>query len=202
MFSSQVCSDSAVPEAARSVEELLKWITSMPHSADVVTAIAPSLQHLDSSALAALMKELGRANLFGRAADIFDFLRHSGAPQYTHLLDIYTYTTAISICSSSQQLHRALELVAEMRSRGISCNVHTYSALMNVCIKSNEVQLVQEVYQQMLAEGCTPNLVTYNTLIDLYVKTGQWREAIKLLDTLEEKVCSGTVKGRGTGFDE
>jgi pentatricopeptide repeat protein len=38
-------------------------------------------------------------------------------------------------CGSQQQLRRALELVAEMRSRGIQCNVHTYSALMNVCIK-------------------------------------------------------------------
>ncbi len=38
-------------------------------------------------------------------------------------------------CGSQQQLRRALELVAEMRSRGVQCNVHTYSALMNVCIK-------------------------------------------------------------------
>jgi len=28
-------------------------------------------------------------------------------------------------CGSHQQLRRALELVAEMRSRGIECNVHT-----------------------------------------------------------------------------
>ena len=46
-----------------------------------------------------------------------------------------TYTTMISQCGTQQQLRRALELVAEMRSRGIQCNVHTYSALMNVCIK-------------------------------------------------------------------
>jgi pentatricopeptide repeat domain-containing protein 1 len=92
------------------------------------------------------------------------------------------------VCSASQQLQRALDLMAEMRARGITCNVHTYSALMNVCIKCNEVGLVQQVYKQMIQEGCTPNLVTYNTLIDLYVKTGQWQEAIKLLDKLEEEV--------------
>jgi pentatricopeptide repeat domain-containing protein 1 len=126
---------------------------------------------------------------------VFDYLRQEGGSETTHLLDIYTYTTAISVCSSSQQLERALELAAEMRSRGISCNVHTYSALMNVCIKSNEVQLAQEVYKQMLEEGCTPNLVTFNTLIDLYVKTGQWQEAIGVLDTLEQH-----VSGFGVGF--
>lgn len=30
---------------------------------------------------------------------------------------------------------KALELVAEMRSKGIPCNIHTFSALMSVCVK-------------------------------------------------------------------
>ncbi len=41
------------------------------------------------------------------------------------------YTTCIAQCGANQQLRRAMELVAEMRSRGIGANVHTYSALMN-----------------------------------------------------------------------
>ena len=74
--------------------------------------------------------------LMYRAAELFDWLR--GLPEgheLAHLCDVYTYTTLISQCGSHQQLRKALELVAEMRGRGISCNVHTYSALMNVCIK-------------------------------------------------------------------
>lgn len=183
-------SQQTVSEFTYSVEDLLRCIGNLSPNERVVNVVAPALRHLDSSALAALMKELGRQNMAKRAVELFDFLRRDAGPDHTHLLDIYTYTTAISVCSASQQLQRALELVAEMRSRGISCNVHTYSALMNVCIKSNEVQLAQEVYGQMIQEGCTPNLVTYNTLIDLYVKTGQWQEAIKVLDTLEEEVSS------------
>lgn len=46
----------------------------------------------------------------------------------------------------------------------------------------------QDVYKQMLDEGCTPNLVTYNILIDVFVKKGQWEEAVKSLDTLEQQV--------------
>jgi pentatricopeptide repeat domain-containing protein 1 len=38
-------------------------------------------------------------------------------------------------CGGHQQLRRALELVAEMRGRGIEANIHTYSALMSVCVK-------------------------------------------------------------------
>jgi pentatricopeptide repeat protein len=72
--------------------------------------------------------------------EIFDWLRsleYSGPAghELAALCDVYTYTTAITMMASGQQLRRALELLAEMRSRGIPCNVHTYSSLMNVCIK-------------------------------------------------------------------
>ncbi len=40
-----------------------------------------------------------------------------------------------------------MELVAEMHSRGIACNVHTYSALMNVCIKCSELDVALDVYR-------------------------------------------------------
>lgn len=125
--------------------------------------------------------------------EVFDWLRNlDDTHELTCLCDVYTYTTMISQCGSHQQLRRALELVAEMRGRGVACNVHTYSALMNVCIKANELDLALDVYKQLLSDSCTPNLVTYNTLIDVYGKTGQWEEAVKILDALEHQVskCS------------
>lgn len=71
-----------------------------------------------------------------RASELFDWLRSLPENhELAHLCDVYTYTTIISQCGSHQQLRKALELVAEMRSHGVVCNVHTYSALMNVCIK-------------------------------------------------------------------
>jgi pentatricopeptide repeat protein len=131
--------------ANHSVENLLEIVVALPHSTDAGVAVGPALAQLDSSALAALIKELGRTGHFQRSVELFDFVRRQAAPEYTHLLDIYTYTTAIAVCSSGQQLQRALDLMAEMRKRGVTCNVHTYSALMNVCIKCNEVALVQQV---------------------------------------------------------
>lgn len=139
-----------------------------------------------------------------RAADTFlCCLRHPGLLQ-TAFLGGYLppqvpgrHSAAARHCSGHEAPRcRALELVAEMRGRGIPCNVHTYSALMNVCIKANELDLALDVYKQLLAEGCAPNLVTYNTLIDVYGKTTQWEEAVKVLDALEQQVgyfavCSG-----------
>ena len=60
--------------------------------------------------------------------------------------------------------------------------------ILAVCIKSGELDLALDVYGQMRAEGVTPNLVTYNTLIDVYGKTGQWEEAVRVLDTLDGQV--------------
>ena len=142
-----------------------------------------------SGALAALLKELAKSGHGKRAMEVFDWLRGlEDGHDLVCLCDVYTYTTMISQCGSHQQLRRALELVAEMRGRGVACNVHTYSALMNVCIKANELDLALDVYRQLLSDSCTPNLVTYNTLIDVYGKTGQWEEAVKVLDALEHQV--------------
>jgi len=107
-----------------------------------------------------------------------------------NLADLYTYTTAISQCNGRHQLKRALELMAEMRSRGLKANVHTYSALMSVCVKSGECDLALDVYQQLLKEGLSPNAVTANILIDVHGKSGRWEAAIGVLEDL-----------RGTGVE-
>ncbi len=94
------------------------------------------LHCLDSSAMAALLKELSKQGQVKRAFELFDWLRQLPPTHpLASLCDLYTYTTMIAQCGSAQQLGRALELVSEMRARSISCNVHTYSALMNVCMK-------------------------------------------------------------------
>ena len=81
-----------------------------------VSAVEPGLQHLDSSALAALLKELSKQGHIRRAVEIFDWLRGLPPDHDLHrLCDLYTYTTMISQCGSHQHLRRALELVAEMR---------------------------------------------------------------------------------------
>jgi pentatricopeptide repeat domain-containing protein 1 len=123
-----------------SVEEIVRLVVSLPASACVVTTVAPALHHLDSRAAAALLKELARARQLPRALEIFQWLR-SLEPHHplSSLADVYTFTTAVSLMGQAQQLRGALELVADMRSRGHACNVHTYSALMNVCVKVSQL---------------------------------------------------------------
>lgn len=51
---------SPPPDVSYSVEDLLRFMGSVPPAEEVARVVAPALQHFDSSALAALMKELGR----------------------------------------------------------------------------------------------------------------------------------------------
>lgn len=64
---------------------------------------------------------------------------------------------AISLCGQRQSLGWALELVADMRSRGVACNVHTYSALMNTCIKCGELELALDVFYQLKVSNSMPH---------------------------------------------
>jgi pentatricopeptide repeat domain-containing protein 1 len=171
-----------------SVEGLLEVILALPPEMSTIPAVASGLHSLDAGALAALLKELNKNRASHRAQEIFDWLRKLDTNHpLSSLCTTMTYTTMISQCGVQHALRRAMELMAEMKSRNIGCNVHTYSALMNVCIKAGELDVALEVYDEMLNEGCTPNLVTYNTLIDVYGKTGQWEEAIGVLDDVERR---------------
>lgn len=189
--------DGSFTEAT--VEDLLEVVRRLPADASAVQAVAQGLYSLDSGALAALLKELNKAGHARRAQEIFDWLRGlDPAHDLAALCTTMTYTTMISQCGTQQALRRALELMAEMRGRGVQANVHTYSALMNVCIKANELDLALDVYRQMMSEGCTPNLVTYNTLIDVYGKTGAWEEAVAVLDLLETQGIEPEVRTYNT----
>ena len=195
-----------------SVEDLIHIVLTLPPGEPAVPVIAAGLPYLDSSAFAAMLKELNKQGQQHRCNEIFDWLR--GLPPSNELYrlcgacmmqpladdpnpphnpasfpsDVFTYTTMISQCGSQQYLRRGLELVAEMKGRGITLNVHTYSALMNICVKANELDLARDVFSQMRDEGYQPNLVTYNILIDVHVKKGSWQEAVNVLDSLEQEV--------------
>lgn len=173
------------------LKDIVQKVVDLKAMNPISMALDDCLHQLDGRAVAALMKDLGRHGLPHRAAELFDYLR--GLPKNHasyHLADLYTYTTAISQCATKHQIRRALDLVAEMRSRGLSANIHTYSALMSVCVKSNECDLALDVYQQLLEERISPNAVTANILIDVHGKRGNWAATIKVLEDLQK---SGTI---------
>lgn len=172
------------------VEELVQFLQSLNRTQPIPDSAYQALFHFDSRATASLLKDLSKAGLTNRAAEVFDWLRklEAGHPLQS-LCDVYTYTAMISMCIYQQAVDRAMELAQEMRERGVERNVHTYTALMNVCIKCGKCQLALETYHQMRQDGCTANVVTYNTLIDVYGKMQQWEQAVKILTLMKNEVC-------------
>ncbi|KAK9810176.1 hypothetical protein WJX72_006143 [[Myrmecia] bisecta] len=184
---------------AMSVEDLVSLIQKLPPHASVLPVASQGLFYLDSRAVAALLKELSKVGHTQHAQELFDWLRTLGPEHELHkLCDVFTYTTVIALCGQRQQLRKALELVAEMRSRAISCNVHTYSALMNVCIKSGELELALDVFHQLQVEGCQANVVTFNTLVDVYGKLGRWEDAIHVIDVMQQQGLEAEVRTYNT----
>jgi pentatricopeptide repeat domain-containing protein 1 len=130
-FSTGPCTDEAP-----SVDELVALARRAPRGERLPERVHRALHGLDSRAAALLLKDLSKAGLDERAIELFDWLR--GLPErhaLRALCDVYTYTAMISLCIYQQNVDRAMELLGEMRARGVERNVHTYTALMNVCIK-------------------------------------------------------------------
>ena len=167
----------------------MQFLQGLNRSQPIPDSAYQALFHFDSRATASLLKDLSKAGLTNRAAELFDWLRKLEAGHPLHsLCDVYTYTAMISMCIYQQAVDRAMELAQEMRERGVERNVHTYTALMNVCIKCGKCQLALETYHQMRQDSCTANVVTYNTLIDVYGKMQQWEQAVKILTLMKNEV--------------
>lgn len=177
-------------EDAMSVEEMVALIQKLPKRETLPEKIYRALYHLDSRAVALLLKDLSRVGLDSRAVELFDYLRALDSRHaLRHLCDVYTYTAMISLCIYQQDVDRAQQLVEDMRQRNIERNVHTYTALMNVCIKCGQLQRALDIYHKdMRANHCVPNVVTYNTLIDVHGKLGQWDKAIQVIDIMKSEV--------------
>ena len=177
--------DETSPEDA-AVEKLVALVTSTPAGQSLPDNVYQSLFQLQGRSCALVLKELARSGLHRRAAELFDWVR---SLEQNHplrsLLDVYSYTAAISLCIATHDAERALYLAAEMKGAGIPRNVHTYTALMNVCIKCSKHDLALDTYNTMRADRCTPNVVTYNTLIDVFGKMGRWEEAVAVLGTMK-----------------
>jgi pentatricopeptide repeat domain-containing protein 1 len=177
--------DDTGPEEA-DVDNLVALISSIPPGQPLSDNVYQSLFQFQGRSCALVLKELARSGLHRRAAELFDWVRalDQGHPLQS-LLDVYSYTAAISLCISTHDVDRALGLASEMKAAGISRNVHTYTALMNVCIKCSKHELALQTYDTMRADRCTPNVVTYNTLIDVHGKMGRWEEAIAVLGAMK-----------------
>eukprot|EP00891_Asterochloris_glomerata_P003267 jgi/Astpho2/3267/Aster-08033 len=122
-----------------------------------------------------------------RAWQLFDWVRLLPAcDELRRFCHSSTYVTMIALCGTWRQLRRALELVADMRSRDMECGLPVYSALLHSTVKCNESELAVEVFRQMQLEGLPIDRSVYNLMVDVFVKMGTCEEAIKVLSSMHK----------------
>lgn len=79
---------------------------TLAHSSAIPESVYQALFHFDSRATSLLLKDLSKAGLGYRAAEMFDWLCALDASHpLRHLCDVYTYTAMISLCIYNQVPH-------------------------------------------------------------------------------------------------
>jgi pentatricopeptide repeat protein len=91
-----------------------------------------------------------------------------------------TYNATISACEKGGQWETAVDLLAEMRARGIEPDVITYSATISACEKGGQWEKAVELFEEMRARGIVPNVITYNATIEACMAANEHEHAVRL----------------------
>jgi pentatricopeptide repeat protein len=86
----------------------------------------------------------------------------------------------------------ALQLLDEMKQRGIQRSSHIYTCIMNICVRADRLQTALTMYESLLSEGLEPSLVTYHTLMDAYGQMRLWEKALTVLNVISRQVRAKT----------
>ena len=122
--------------------------------------------------------------------------------------DVYTYTSLVDAYSKIGASRRAEDIVALMKSDGVSPNVYTYNTLISSWARSGESCAIEEaerIIGRMSRSGVKPNASSYTALMDVYSKSrnnGMGDEIChrveEILHLLEQKSREGDETMRPT----
>lgn len=77
-----------------------------------------------------------------------------------------------------------MELVQEMKSRGLSMDDVLYGTLISVCASNNQCNEAEKYFDEMKSEGHSPNVFHYSSLLNAYAIDGNYRKADKLIQEM------------------
>ncbi|PWA70061.1 Pentatricopeptide repeat-containing protein [Artemisia annua] len=121
-----------------------------------------SLGHVPTSyTWNALLVSLCRAEQYGDALRLFERVQEE-APS---ALELHLYNTALTACKQLGSWRRALQILWEMESSGLSIPVTSYCRVIEACEVGNEPRVALQVYQRMVHQKQTPDTLTLLSLI-------------------------------------
>ena len=109
------------------------------------------------------------------------------------------YSSAISACGSAGEWRRALDLLDEMISLGISPNTITYNAAIQACERSGVWREAVRLFESMGAAGVERDAISYNCVVRACERGGQFELAY---DYMRASSAYATAKGYADDFGE
>ena len=97
------------------------------------------------------------------------------------------YSATISVCEKSRQWKRALELLEEMKSRGIEPDVVSYNAAISACEKGKQWERTLELLEEMKGCNVEPDVVSYRAVLEALPLS----ELSQARDLLKQAIAGG-----------
>ena len=125
--------------------------------------------------------------------------RLRSSSEVERLLKVYAprnvkeYSMGISAYGRSGDWRRAMSLLDEMLSAGVTPDVITFSAAISACDKGGRWELALALLKQMRAANVPPNVYSYNAAISALASARQWERALELLNEMRAAGVSPNV---------
>ena len=143
---------------------------------------------LDVIAYNTMLKAVVRSGDVDKALELFGRMSDDGV-----FADKVTFTTLMAGCKRLGEDHVMIQLFDAMRDTGVVPDSYIFGLVLGALGRVGDARTARRVHQvDMVQAGVPWNEITFAVVIDACAKAGDWREALALLDMMEEP---------GTGVD-
>ncbi|CAK9005509.1 unnamed protein product [Durusdinium trenchii] len=98
--------------------------------------------------------------------------------------NVFTYSSAISVCDKAQQWQRALVLLDEMGLDSVEANVVSFNAAINACATSAKWTFAIALLHSMWQETVEADPMTFSSVVSSLEKCTQWQEAVEVVSNM------------------
>nr|GLL43119.1 pentatricopeptide repeat-containing protein At2g28050 [Ipomoea trifida] len=130
-----------------------------------------------------LLKAYSDNREFGKALEIFDYMRNNGIE-----INERTCTVHLIELMKCDQCSLGLKFFYWMVESGIEVSVYSLTVVVDGLCKFGEVKRAREVVEEMGSKGIKPNIITFNTLVDACTKRWNFEELYNVLVLMQ---CEG-----------